>query len=826
MLRRVTIILAFLLLTVTSWSQKTKVYGTVIDSTFQQGLPGVVVKFKGTKIGTTADMEGNYVIETYYASDTLEFFYPTFETQYFVIEKDKSQEINVVMKEATEDLPTVVVTPTERENPAHPILRAVIRNKKINNREKLDAYEYEVYNKLEFDINNITEEFTKRRAFRKFDFIFDNIDTTDAKPYLPVFMTESLSDYYYRKTPKKTKEIIKATRVSGVNNESVSQFTGDMYQQVNIYENHVPVFGKNFISPIANNGLAHYKYYLMDSMVIDGRFCYQLRFMPKRKQELTFYGDMWVNDTTYAIKKIEGTIASDANINFVKDLKVTQEFDQVEDEVWMLTRDELWVDFALRDKDMGFYGRKSTSYNQFVINQPRTNEFFIGVDNIVVLDGANEKGNEFWEQSRHDTLTANQKGVFQMMDTLGKMPIIKSYIDLVYLLVGGYKKLGPVEIGPYASIYSYNPVEGSRLQLGIRTSNDFSKLVEFSGYGAYGLADEKWKYGIGTRFFITKKPRRMVRMVYKNDIEQLGLSQNAFRSDNVLSSFLLRKGNRLDRLSKIEEYRVSYEREWFQGLSSVLLFRRSSIGPLGSIPNFLISNGLSGPENVKQINLSEITLRTRWAHKEQYLSGEFNRMSLGTKKPVFTAQYTLGLKGVLNSDFEYHKLVLGLQHKIPMGILGNTRYGFEVGKIWGALPYPLLEIHAGNITWVYNDYAYNMMNLIEFVSDEYAALNFEHHFNGLFLNKIPLMRKLKWREVATVKAVYGRLDQRHRDLMELPTFTRSLQDKPYVEAAAGVENIFKIFRIDFLWRLSYLDNSLPGANVSKFGIRGKLQVDF
>ena len=217
-----------------------------------------------------------------------------------------------------------------------------------------------------------------------------------------------MSDYYYQKSPKKNKEIIKATRVSGVNNESVSQFTGDMYQQVNIYDNHVPVFGKNFISPIANNGFAHYKYYLLDSIEVEDYWCYHIRFMPKRKGELTFYGDLFIHDTTYAVRKVEGTIAEDANINFVKDLKVTQTFSQVEDEVWMLTKDELWVDINLADKEMGFYGRKQTTYRNFNINKPKPPEFYSVADNIVVLDDAAEKTDSFWVANRHDTLTANQ----------------------------------------------------------------------------------------------------------------------------------------------------------------------------------------------------------------------------------------------------------------------------------------------------------------------------------------------------------------------------------------------------------------------------------
>lgn len=817
------IILLLLSYSAVSTAQKTKVFGVVTDDTFGEPLPGVIIKFKGTKIGATADMEGKYSMETYYASDTLEVSYPTFVTQYFKVKKDESQRIDVILKESVEGLPTITVVPVERENPAHSIMRQVISNKKINNREKLDAYQYEVYNKIELDLNNIDSNFTQKRWFKKFDFIFDNIDTTERKPYLPVFMTESLSDYYFQRDPKKNKEIIKANRVSGVNNESVSQFTGDMYQQVNIYDNHVPVFGKNFVSPVANNGFSYYKYYLLDSVEVDGYWCYHLKFMPKRKGELTFFGDLFVHDTTYAIRRVEGTIAADANINFIKEFKVSQEFSQVEKEVWMLTMDELWIDFNIIDGEMGFYGRKFTSYDNFVINEKKSEEFYSGADNIVVLNDAMDKSDKFWLDNRHDTLSANQQGIFEMMDTLGNVPIVRTYIDVISMLISGWKTVGPISIGPYSSVYSYNAVEGNRFSLGLKTNSQFNEKLELSGYGAFGLLDKKWKYGAGTRLFITKEPRRLIQLVYKSDIEQLGLSQNAFRTDNVLSSFLRR--NPMNKLSNIDEFRCSYLREWFDGFSSTIMFRRSQFGPLGIIPTFqFIGNPFLDDGN--SITTSEVVFRTRWAHKEQFLSNNFDRVSLGTKKPIITAQFTYGFKGVLGSDYEYQKAIIGWKHKVPLGILGNFKYRFEVGKIWGAVPYPLLEIHLGNETWTYNKLAYNMMNISEFVSDEYISASFEHHFDGLLFNKIPIIRKLKWREVATCKAIYGRLSAKHRREMILPYFTSSLSKKPYSEVSLGIENIFQVFRIDAIWRLSYRDNSFDGIQVYKFGLRCKFQVDF
>lgn len=813
------IILVFI--TFSTFAQKTKVSGVVLDAATGDTLPFVNIYFQDTKIGTTSDLEGKYILESYYATDTLVASFVGYRTFKQKIKKDIAQELTIKLQPADEDLPELVVLPND-ENPAHPILRKIIKNKEINNREKLDYYEYEVYNKIELDLNNITEEFTQSKAFRKFDFIFENIDSTEEKPFLPMFMSESISKFYYRKNPKSEKEYIRATKVSGVNNESVSQFTGDMYQKVNVYENFLPVFGKNFVSPISDRGLNYYKYYLMDSMFIDKYWCYEMQFIPKRRGELTVEGTMWVHDTTYAIKYIEGKISKDANINFVNELIVSQTFEQVQDEVWMLTKDELLVDFEWVDKAMGFYGRKTTTYRDFKINEPKNEEFYDGVENIFVSDSAMLRSDEFWRDQRHLELTENQEGIYQMIDTLEDLPAFKSYLDVIQTLSTGYKVIGKFELGPIYNVYTYNVVEGNRFRFGMRTSNDFSTTIELSGYAAYGLLDEKFKYGLGTRFFITKKPRRLVQMVYKHDIEQVGVSSNAYNNTSIVT-FLRR--NPYNKLVFNTEYRMTYFREWFPGFSSELLLRNATFEPLG-ITEFNAVN--SDGEVVSQVSLTatEVAFNTRLAYQEEFLSGEFDRISLGTKYPVVGITYTYGIPNLLGSKYEYHKARLTFQHKLPMGIFGTFKYQFEVGKIFGKAPYPLLEVHNGNETWSYGETAFNMMNILEFVSDEYVSFRAHQHFDGLFLNKIPLIRKLMWREVVTLTGVYGRLSQRNIDLMELPSYTTSLQQKPYLEMAAGIENIFKFLRVDVLWRMTYLDNEYDGIKVSRIGIRGKFQFDF
>lgn len=811
------------------FSQKTIVYGVVTDAKTKETLPFVNVGFKGTKTGTSTDFDGKYRLESYYVSDSLIFSFLGYEAKTVSVKADVSQEINIELSESGVTLKAAVITGSKKdENPAHAILKQVIKNKKINNKEKLDSYTYEAYNKVEFDINNIDEKFKDRKVFKKFDFIFDYVDSTDDKPYLPIFITESVSDFYYKRLPRKRKEIIKAAKVSGLNNESISQYLGDMYQNINVYDNSIQIFGRNFVSPINFNALFYYKYYLTDSTTIDGNWCYKLEFQPKRKSDLTFTGEMWVHDTTYAVKVFEGTISESANINFVNSYFIKQTFKQVEPEVWMMVLDESVVDVnpLESDKQKGIYGRKTTSYRNFTINKEISDDNFEGLENIIVVDGARDYTDSYWDTARHVTLTEKEKKIYHMIDTVKDLPVMKTYVDIIQTIATGYKIWGPVEVGPYSSIYSYNPIEGHRVSLGLQTSNDFSTKVMFKGHAAYGFTDEKYKYGIGTKFFITKKPRRLVEIDYINEIKQFDRDYFSPFSQNIISSFIRR--NPYNKLVNVEGGSLKYTNEWYEGLANSISFRSYNVEALDT---FLTFNKLNPSDssltNVRSFYNTEITLGMRFAHHEKYLSGEFTRVSLGTKFPIIEANFSMGIKNILNSQYDYKKLVVNYKHYFNVGYFGYTAYAFEAGKIWGTLPYPLLFVHTGNETYGYERYAFNAMNIGEFISDQYVSLIAEHHFEGLFLNRFPLLRKLKWREVVGGKMIYGQLSDKHKDVFILPSYSSTLKAKPYSEVSVGIENIFKVLRIDALWRLSYLkNNNHNDINVLRFGIRAKLQIRF
>jgi len=799
-------------------AQTTKVTGKVLEAGTNEPVPFANVYFVGTKSGVMTDLDGKFSIETYYASDSLRVSFLGFKTQTQRVQRDKAQNINFLLEPSSVLLEAAVVRPTDEENPAHPIVRGIIKNKDINNREKLEAYEYEVYNKVEFDLNNFSDEFTRRKVMKPFNFIFENIDSTEEKVYLPVFMTESMSDFYFRKNPKTQKEIIKATKVSGIENRSVSQFLGDMYQNVNIYDNNIVIFSKSFVSPISNSGFAFYKYYLMDSTYIDNKWCYQIKFIPRRKQELTFSGEFWVNDTTYAIKQVDATIADDANINWIQGLRVRQEYNEVEKEVWMLTKDNLVIDFNLANKTMGVYGRKTTTYRNFSINRVRPPEFYSGISDIIVADDASEKSEDFWTGQRHEALNQNELAIYNMVDTMLTIPQFRSVVDVITLFVSGYKEVGLWEFGPYYSLYSYNPIEGNRLRIGGRTSNQFSRRFELNGHLAFGLRDQQFKYAGGAKYMVTKVPRQLIEVRAKQDIEQLGQSDAAFTEDNVLSSVFRR--NPATKLTNVTQLKFSFEREWFYGLSNQVIFDHRLLRPLGDL-RYEKRNPEGVSTNVNHLVTTEVSVFTRFAFKEKFLAGEFDRVSLGTKWPTLELMLTYGFPNVWASSFEYQRAVFRIRDKIRFGPFGYANLRAETGKIWGRLPYPLLILHQGNETFMYDETAFNTMNFFEFVSDEYVMAAATWHMEGLFLNKVPLFRRLKWREVASAKAVVGNFNPKNEQVMLLPVGTYTLT-KPFAEAAIGVENIFKFLRLDLLYRLSYLDH----PNIVRFGLRAKFQIDF
>lgn len=816
--KNITLLFILLVFALNSFSQLTKVRGKIIESDTKKPIPFANVYFKGTSIGTITDFNGDFFLESRDATDSIIVSYLGYKDVRSRVLLHHYQEINFEMEKEGITLDEVKILPGE--NPAFGLLRNIVKNKQKNSPDKLNTYQYEVYNKMEIDMNNIDDNFKKRKVFKKFKFVFDYIDTSvvSGKAFLPIFISETLSDYYYNKNPKRHKEIIKANNISGIQNESVSEFTGQMYQNVNIYDNYISVFGKSFVSPIASFGKLYYKYYLIDSAYIDNKWCYQMSFKPKNINEPTFSGDIWIADTSFAVKKFKIRLTKEANLNFVTEMVDEQEYTCVEGS-WMLKKDKLLVDFNVADKTIGFFGKKSTIYSNIKVNQELPDSIYKKIDNqdVEILDDANNKTTDYWNSSRPDSLSKTELNIYNMIDSIKEVPVFKSYVEILYTIFSGYWDVGKVQIGQYVKLFSYNQVEGYRFRLGAKTDVDFSEKIFLDGYVAYGLRDEKFKYHAGVKYIFDTKKYLWASLFYTNDLEQLGQSPNALSSDNLMGSLFKRRIN--NKLNLVEEYNFQFEKEWKHGFTNKITLAHRTLFPLGNT-NFLLFEK-STPLIKTHITTFELTLNTRFAYNEKFVEFSKIRTSLGTRYPVIDINYIVGLSGVFNSEYNFQKLYLGYSHHFKINPIGTMYYSFVAGKIFNKLPYPLLEIHTGNETYWYDSYAYNLMNYYEFISDEFISFSVTHHFEGFFINKIPLFKRLKWREVVSLKGVDGRLSSLNKDFTVLPEGMYSFT-KPYYEGSVGIENIFTVFRVDWLWRLTYLNN----PNIAKQGVRVMVEFNF
>jgi hypothetical protein len=817
--RKISYVLFLFWLSLNIYGQKTTISGKVFDAETGEPIPYVNIGFQHSLVGTISETDGSFFLQTTKASDTLLVSCVGYNVSRIAVLKGKEQVLEVKLVPMSIALEAVVVKPGE--NPAFKILRKINEHKKQNDPSRISNYQYNAYTKLRLDLNNVSEKLKKQTLLKDFGFVFEYMDSSQIfnKNYLPLLISETVSKVYRSKNPPVNREVIQAFKVSGVENKTISQFTGRMYQQINIYDNFITFFDPGFVSPIADIGRAYYKYFLEDSAYFDGKFCYKIAFKPKRKEERTFNGFFWVADTSFAIKKYELRLSHDVNLNLLKDMVATYEYSLVNDSVWFLSHEDMVIDMNVAEKNYGFFIRKNAVYDSIRFNTPvpdsvkkLTTDTYFDEDRI-------QRNDQFWQTNRKTDLTEEDSKIYTMVDSIKKVPMYRTLNTLTTMFTNYYWVAGPWEFGPYYTTYSSNVIEGPRLRFGGRTSNNFSTKIMLGGHIAYGFKDERVKYGLYTTYMFNTNPRRTATVSYYHDIRQLGKSENAFLDDNYLTSILRRSPNY--KLTMVDQFNAFYEHEWLPGFSNTFRVTSQTIYPTEYVP-FEYTDEISGDTvSGAPLHSTEFTLSTHFAFREKFLWGKFERTSLGSQYPTLDFDFTYGPKGMLESQYEYIKLRLKISDKVEINPLGFFKYRVTLGKIYGTLPYPLLKLHEGNETYAYDPFSFNMMNYYEFVSDEYASIWAEQHFQGFFFNHIPLLRRLHWREVASCNILYGRLSQKNMSVMAFPEGLTHLT-VPYYEAGVGIENIFKLFRIDALWRFSYLDHE----NVVPFGIRVGIQLSF
>ncbi len=818
-----------LLTTIFSYSQ-TKVKGIVVDEQGQP-VPFANVVFKGSNQGIVTNEDGRFYLESKETYRTLVVAFVGFDTKEFTLPKAVNYDFKAVMTEGTKLKEVVVYSgkTSKKENPALDILRKIWERKRKNGLNMFDQYQMEKYEKVEFDMNSIDSAFMKNRIFKGLEFIFDQVDTSKVtgKTYLPMFINESLADVYGDNTIPKTKEILKANRNSGFsNNQQVLAFIKDLYSDYDIYDNYLKFFDKSFTSPLSRTGIDVYNYRLVDTAFIDNKWCYNIVFYPRRKSELTFKGDFWVNDTTFAIKKINMGVTKSANINWVKDIYIEQEFDVLNDSVFLLTKDYLMSDFAFskREKSKGVYGKRTTYFrnHRFDIKKPAA--FYN--DEVNQRDLSTYiKPDDYWDKNRFEKLSKDEVGVYKMLDTLKTLKKFKQYYSYVQILASGYVEIDRLnfDYGPIFSTVGFNEVEGWRLRTGGRTYFGPNDLWRIEGYTAYGFDDHKFKYGLSGKVMLDKRNRIILSGGNRRDVEQIGASlttTNDVLGRSFASSSVFSSGSN-GKLTNINLTTLDLGFEPVKNLtfSAGVNYRTLvSASPTFSLDYYTDSSRLFTKSEVKQL---ESTFTVDWTPNREVIGYGVERGVIDNPYSRVFLSYSNGIKGGGSSDFDYKKLQLYYSQPITWGLVGRSYLITEVGRTFGAVPLGLMSIVPGNQTYFTIDNTFSNLNFYEFVTDQYVTMQLTHNFQGKIFARVPLLRKLNWREIVGLKAVYGTISDENRALNASGLIYRAPEDV-YYEYSAGIGNIFKVFRLDFSWRGNY--RNLPDA--PGFAIKGSFGFSF
>lgn len=809
-------------------AQNKKISGHIQDAHSEERIPFASIEFKNTTIGTVSDSAGNFsFILSRWPSDTLLVTFVGFE-DYALPVDTTLEEIQVIIEMERGKYNEEVVIKSKMSK-GMIMWRKIVQHKSFNDRLRFDNFSYELYNKLEADLNDATNnkliKFPLLKPFKSV--IYQNIDSTsESKPILPLYLTETLSDYYFQRKPQKTREEIKAVKTMGFNSPSITKMLGGMYQNVNVYKNFIPVFDKDFISPISDNGSAYYRYSVPDTQYIGGKRFFHFIFTPKHKGENTFIGDAWIADSSYAVMKMNLRVSELANLNFVEKLDLVQEYQLLNDSVWFLSKDKFIADFIFLDKNrLNFIGRKTTTYRKIQINEVSVTEALEKNklrEEVIVADSASKQSDSFWSDARHEQLSGTERGIYKMIDTLMEIPSFQRFTDMVYFIGTGYKNIGNYEIGPWYNWVTANAYEGLRLRFDLGTNTGFNKKIYLTGYLAYGFSDKKLKGRFQGLYLFNKSPRTTLMASYINDIDNGQVYYDEVGSDNLFA-IALRKPYAQLRYLKVERQRLEYFKESSSGFSVTLTGLRQRSTPLSNLP---LKDSFPATNGGEALNSFELGIKLRFAYLEKFLDGNFYRMSIGSDYPILEAHYSRGISGVFGSGYNYHKVGGSISDYKKIAPYGSIYYNVYGGKVFGVLPYTLLDIPPGNNLWYYNKYAFNMMSRYEYLTDWYAGINIEHNIgNGLF-RFIPLTRTLKFRQFWGFKVLWGDLSDANKayNIRNNENEFKTLNGKPYMEIGTGVDNIFKVFRLDFIWKV--LPQPLPQRTFERFGIFGSFRVGF
>jgi Family of unknown function (DUF5686)/CarboxypepD_reg-like domain len=826
----------FLLFIITNLSAQNKpLQGCVVSQLTGEKISFASISWKKAGFGRVSDSAGRFILYPKYAQDTLIVSHVGYNTLNFPF--DNALDYGQLILELS-DKKTNEVVVNRKYNRGLFWWKKIIQHKAENDPDKYRNFSCEMYKKMEMDLTNITKNgFEKIKLLKPFQFVLDNMDSTsEQKSFLPVFMDETVSEFWRSNNPVEKKEEIEGFRTSGIKNEVVLHFMDGLNQFLDVYDNSLIFFGKEFVCPLSNDAESYYNFKAADTQYLNGQRFLHLFFSPKREGDNCFSGDCWIHFATWAISSINLHISSSANINYVNRLDIKQEFNRLNDSVWVFYKNQFIAEVSPLSKNkIAFTVRQTSIFQHVKTNVDNVPVIFVENwtnDEVNMNDSAKKRTTGYWDQNRPEQLSDNEQKVYKMMDTLHNMPVFIKYSNTVNFLIEGRKKMGKIEIGPWYKWISSNQLEKLRLRFDLATTEEFSKALRMHGYLAYGTGDKQFNGGIDVKYKFSGDRGYYLKTLYLHDLDNGGIRNGGVgvTMDNMFSQ-LIRKPGVPQKFYQVDEYHLGFGKEWINNLSVYGYITRGSYKTFAPLPP---QKSIS--LNQKDIFNTELGINLRYAPGEKRVETFRKDYRYGSGNPVFEFDFARGIPGIFGSMYRYDKYFAQVSQLIRIPRWGNINYGVYGGKIIGdALPFMLLEVHPGNDIFYYSKQSFNLMNRFQYLSDQYAGFTIEHDFEKKLINMLPFLRKINVRQFWNLKAVWGDLSAANKKLncIEYSVYPmQSLNGKPYIEIGTGLDNIFRYFRLDLVWRVS--QNTPPMINHSesfqshaaRFGIFGSFHIQF
>ena len=833
----------------------TSASGIVKDSITGEPLPFVSVYFDGSTIGAMTDDNGTFTLQNNQGYTKLAATSLGYDTKFIDLKPGKKNDnLELLLKPTAFEISEVVVKPkrekyTRKDNPAVELIKKVIAHKNDNRIEAKPEYQTEVYEKLSLSLDNFNPNLDKNKFLKKFKFIKNYLDTSEfnGKPILTVSVRENLSDFYYRKSPKAEKTIVRAKRMQGIDKTlddggGITSNLEEIFKSINIFDNNIPILLNRFVSPLSSTlATTYYHYYIMDTLDVGGDKCVDLAFVPANSESYGFTGRLYITlDGNYAVKKVLLNTPANINLNWVDKLRIEQEFKQMPDSTWVLDQENTFVNFYVVKGTQQLYAHQLRNYDNYNFNVQNADSVFGLLGALHVLPEATVQPDTFWIHNRPIPLKEKEDALKDLLGQLRKVPAFNAIIKTAEILITGYiptandKKVTKFDFGPMNTTFSANHLEGFRMRVGGMTTANLNPYWFASGYLAYGTNDRKIKYNLKLTHSFTKKeyhegenPVNNLSFIQEYDVYTPGQDFLFTSKDNIFVAWKV--GEPVTKMQYIRKSVLQYEKEWLNGLTWKSWIMNQNNEAAGTL-QYIKRDESGNLYHIKDFTTSEIGTQLRFAPGERAYNGRSGKESvfnLSKDAPVFKLSHQLGIKGVLGGDYNYNHTEISAEKRIWLSSFGHIDAQVKAGKVWDKVPFPLLILPNTNQSVTIQPEAFHMMNALEFVTDQYVSFNATYYLKGWILNRIPGIKWLRLREVLSFNMIYGGLTDKNNPtltpgLFLLPDGTQPLGSTPYMECSVGLENIFKILRIDYYRRLTYLDH----PDIKKGGIRIALRFTF